>query len=1017
MKVTLYTNCTTADATKDMLSAIDCKDFSLNHIVVVPDKYSLQTERFLLSSSGRGALFNVRVVGITKLAGEILSYFGVQDKPLSPSECLLLVQQAVENVGNDFLFLRKADIDFCYGMQKLISQLKSSCVRDEELDKDPTTVKGAKMHDIALVQREYNHLLGGRLDANERLAKASVLAGESPFENTIFYFGYFDSFTAEAFALIENLIKSSKGVNFSLATPLSVGNEYIYDKDIFGKLQALSKKLGVMLEVKSASRGLPVKKDAVLRGLLSYEKITESNDGFYNLFGGHSIQEEVKATAKLIYYFLNKGYKFSDISVRVGKLEKYQDEIEKVFQQFNFSYFIDSAMTLDKTLLARTILDFFECVSMGYSKDKIVCLLTNCILTTSQNQELAEKVLSQKIEGKSKYKKYVSSAFNYDWVLEGLANSKTSKEFSLLLRKFLSEIEPVWNEYLDALTQVEYLKEANIFAQATEEIINILDTIDNFSQEDYYQSYYKKLKLLMSFVKLSSVPTFVDGISVCDATDGDIVEGKILFILGGELLPATSADNGLLSDSELESLVKDKKIEPSIRMINRRNRFKLFSLISSAKERLIITYQLTNEEGRRNALPAYITSLNQIFSQHEEKLSDLMNREKASSLEEEKMIAGCKSIFAQECYAFLNDEERARLGICNQFAFKDLKVEKGQISSQQNDIFFKDGKVRVTALEQYFACPFKHFALYGLSLKEPHDDDIDYRDIGNLCHKGAELLLNELKNGKTTDIEMFVNCNFDKILSLTEIDKKIALASEKKSLKGFLRKHLLSFLKDVQREFLSSSFKPLYLEMKFSNLTLGKRKIPMIGKADRIDKCGDYFRIIDYKTGQVGSLLKDLYFGNKLQLFLYQRAVREKLKLCAGGVFYFNAKFDYSAGEEDKMLLKGLVENDDFVIESCDRNLGLGQKSKILSVDLSSDSKKKFKGSAIAKQPFSLYENYAQQVASRAVDEICEGYVQAKPCGGACDKCRFASLCGYRKLNGQRLQSVIGDFGCGEEVN
>ena len=79
----------------------------------------------------------------------------------------------------------------------------------------------------------------------------------------------------------------------------------------------------------------------------------------------------------------------------------------------------------------------------------------------------------------------------------------------------------------------------------------------------------------MSFKQVSTVPSFVDGILVGDATTSSCLDSKIIFVLGCQNLPIQTSDNGLLSDEDIKYSFDNKKIEPTIRMINRRNRFRL----------------------------------------------------------------------------------------------------------------------------------------------------------------------------------------------------------------------------------------------------------------------------------------------------------------------------------------------------------------------------------------------------------------------------------------------------------
>src|SRR5699024_5528787 len=118
------------------------------------------------------------------------------------------------------------------------------------------------------------------------------------------------------------------------------------------------------------------------------------------------------------------------------------------------------------------------------------------------------------------------------------------------------------------------------------------------------------------------VPSYVDGILVGDATTSSLLDYKLVIILGSQNLPLINSDNAILNDEDIKLNYLEKRIEPTIRMINRRNRFKLFNLLSKAENGLIISYQGVNEEGKRNELPAFIDSLNKIFKTECLKMSD-----------------------------------------------------------------------------------------------------------------------------------------------------------------------------------------------------------------------------------------------------------------------------------------------------------------------------------------------------------------------------------------------------------
>ena len=1006
MSVKLYISSTILDSAKDMITAIDNSDFSVDHIVVVPDKFSLQMENLLLDTLSQKALFNVRVMGMTELAGEILK--DEDDNILSSGESLLLTQKAIENVRENLLVLNKSNINFCYEINKIIMQLKSSLVKGNDLNENAKGLAGVKFHDLRLIYNEYESLRKMN-DANSRLSLATQKVKNSDvFQNTKIYFACFDAFTKEAYLLLKSLISSAKEVSVSLARTNNIGNDYIYEKDIFQKLVNVASECNVEYSVIEKNKRFFPQKDAIVRGVYSFNEVKCKNDGFYTLLSASSIYEEIESIAKIIYYHITKGYHYKDFAVMLSDIPNYENYIENIFSLFDIPYFIDSSVCADQTILAKTIFEFFNVVLSHYSSQSLKALFSDILL--GKEGDKIEKIELFKIDNKFKYKKYIGEENQYDSVFNELEKCENAKDFGDIIRKILDVVRVNFTNLMDDLENRAYLKERNINIQAEEIIVEAIDLIEKYEGKISLSEYIKKLKLILSFKEVLTVPTYVDGIFVGDATSSSLLDTKIIFIVGGEKLPLINSDNGFLSDEELALNFEDKQVQPTIRMINRRNRFRLFNLLSKATQKLILTYQVLNEEGKKNELPSYISSLNRIFDCESIKASELFNFVYSS---DSFAALGNRKSFIQNYYFVLDKQIKERLSIEEDLGF----VNKNEISHDGEDVFFESKRARVTQLEQYFSCPFKHFVNYGLSLKEKNINEFEVKDIGNVCHRGAELFARELYN-KNFDLKInvdeFINQHFCQILEDERLLEKFDSVDEKQSLEKYLKKHLRSLLGDILKEMEVSRFRPKYLEKKFDQLKVGEKQITLVGKVDRIDECGDYFRIIDYKTGNTGNILKELYFGNKLQLFLYQKVAKESFGKRSAGVFYFSAKFDFSkTGEDDKKVLKGLTENDKEVISLLDTQIGINGKSNILAI---SEAAKKdmYKGSAIAKEKLSVYENYAKKIADKAVNEICDGYIEAKPDEDSCIWCPYSSICKYEKTNGIRKKDKIGDFDCEE---
>ncbi len=1006
MKLRVYKNRTILDASRDMISAIDYSDFSIEHIVVVPDRFSLQMEKMLLQNLKNNALFNVKVMGLTSLATEIFKRLNKKVEVLSSAECLLLTQKAIENVKNNFKTFKKSSINFCYEINKVLSQLKSCKISPDDLNENAQGISGNKYHDIKLIYSEYQKLLQGKFDANERLMLLNDVIKENDIlANVCIYFAQFDSFTSEGYGLIKTLVECSRQVCVSVASPLVIGNEYIYEKDIMEKLTMISKECGIEIEIVDLNTKFSPQKQAIVSGVYSHNNEKTENKGFYSVYSSQSLHDEIKATAKLVYYYTTKGYSYKDISVAVSDIKKYELGLEQTFDKFDIPLYIDSSITADNTMLVGLIFNFFETITLGYPNDRLQGLFSNVLL--GENQELIELAQKYVVDNVWKYKKYLASSFKYDYILTKLASCEKATDFQAVVQEICDLVRENVEQIGVTLENMSLIKERDINRQIEEIVAATTELIAKYNDKISIGEYLKTLKLILSFKEVSTVPSYIDGVMVGDVSSSYFGESKILIILGCQNLPAVSNDNGLLNDKDISLNYLDKKIEPSIRMINRRNRFRLFNLLTTASDRLILFSQAVSDEGKKNELPAFVDSLNQIFSQKLLKTQDIFY---VNSFSDKNLFVklGNHKNFVEENLNSLSRQNIEQLGIIKNLPFEDFVINKQSITKGE-ELFINNRRVSVTQLEKYFSCPFKHFLTYGLNLKEKEIYTFDARDTGNICHKGAELFVEKLIKGEKVDIKKFIDKNFDYIIESVKIKEKLDSAREKISLIAFFKHQLYVMLGDILKEYNHSGFKPRFVEYKLANITLGKaHKVNISGKVDRVDECGEYFRIIDYKTGKTGSILKELYYGEKLQLFLYQKIVEKMLNKKPGGVFYFNAKYDYGKASEDKTLMKGIAQNDGEVLKNLDLKLNDENKSTMLGLYI--DKYGVFKGSVVAKEDLQVYQNYAEEVSSNALEEIADGYTEPKPNEESCNFCQYKSICVYEKLQGKRKGQKVDSF-------
>ncbi len=1033
MKINVVTGENLYFAGKNLIQEIDDSDKNITHLVLVPDRFSLQIENLIMDEKKLLSTFNIEVLGLSRLANRVLKEFGLKGETLNSDDTLLLTEQAIQNVKHEFKSFKKTSISFAQEVSKVILQFKSSRLQPKDVvAKGCSIAIQNKYHDLGLIYQEYENLTTGLLDANKILKLFSqTILKEKILENTYLYLVGFDSFTSEMFEIISSLAKSSKGVFIALPKAKIQGNAYIYEDDILNKLTQLCSQENITIEVQEKSSVLQVGQTAIVEKMFASLANSIENQDYFMPIACQSLLQEVTTVCKIISNYVRQGGRFSDINIACSNLEKYLPYLQRCFSLFDIPYFADISISSQSLMLSNAVFTFLQVVASHFSNQSLLDFFSLPLNKNASLDRILKIIREKNIHKFSMLMKNLSHLAKEELTLfDNLSKANTCKDYCLMVENYIEFVIDEYNQILQEL-QEKYMVEYNLNVQALKNIIKALDSIKKY-QAEYeisIQEFIKKLKLLLSFNQVSTVPTYVDSVMIGDATTSYFSENKILFVLGGgEALPTTVQDNGLVSDNEIANVNFIRKLEPSIRMINRRNRFKLFNLLSLGRDRLFVTYRTINSDGKKIELPNFIANLCEIFNVKPKSVNYLF---RSFDNNDESFMFGLGSkknaindfVGGQKLDAFTS-RQMASLSKTLNIELEKFNLERDQISGDMQDLFFPKNYTKVTQLERYFSCPFKHFVSYGLKLDESRQQELDARDIGNICHKCAELFvkqnLNNIKTLNDNDINEFLSNSLSEIFKSLNLFDAINESDDNIALKAYIFKQCQSVLEKICYEQKYSSFNPVYVEKNLEGLSLDvkNKNLALIGKVDRIDIFDDYFRIIDYKTGKVNPIIKDLYYGDKLQLFIYQQGVAKNIKLKPAGALYFDCKFDFTE-DDNSEILKGLIENDDQVVSAYDNRLGVQEKSDLLSIGLRKQAKdgSSFKGSAIAKNGLAYLEEYAKRIASKAVEEILDGYILPKPDESACDKCQYKGICLYDDKKGVRKKGKVSEDDIDKIIN
>ncbi len=1005
MKIRLWEAATLNAATSYLVNNMDLSDVGKEHLVVVPDRFSLLMEKMILDTLGNRAIFNVTVVGLTRLMTRLLDEMDEQlPSFLTMSDGLILTSKAIKNVSDKLLTFYKSNINFCHQVYSTLSQFKSSGVKPGQLLRLHPAMQGyKKYHDLGVIYEEYENLRSGALDANALIEYFVEKANTSNvLKNKRLYFAQFDSFTSESYEVIKALTRFADEINIAVASAKMQSNYYIYENDIYQKLKGLAKQLALTIEVNSSPSTLPSACNKIAQNLFAFKVEKGQKDDYLTVLASSNLDNECAIVSKLLKYKIVNGGKYSDFAIACADLENASVKLEKYLSLLDIPFYTDLSLTADKTFLASYIFKIFEVFTKGYSQESLVELTVHPLFMLQERENVVNRLQDYNIFGKARLCKMfqpMPNAFKNILQLDKLNTYSAICEF---LGSVLQECKPLYLEIIEKLQNDGYLYSIN--SQMWEVVTQALDTIKReYNLEECTKGeFLKQLKLILSFKEVTSPPAYMDAVMIGDATSSFFGEVKNLYVIGGEQLPTLTSDKGLISDDDIERLSAVRKVEPSIRMINRRNRFKLFNLLTSATNSLTISYSELNDEGKSVELPSYIDGLVKIFGQ--EIVTQSSFSRYGGKLDEYKL---CVNIGNEKLY----QSEGAYLGSYKSGLQALLKsneyiMNRPQLNVDAFKLFFPEGYTKVTQLETYFSCPFKHFSSYGLKLKERQSYEFDERDLGNLCHAMAELFVRENKDmlSKLTyqEVDYFINQYLESVIQAENLTDKLEAMVDREGTLDYAKRLVQLVLTRIVEEGKKSHFKPLYLEKNIEglNFDIFGKKLRFVGKIDRVDVCGEYYRILDYKTGMVNPILKDLYYGDKLQLFLYNYALRLKLNKTSAGTFYFDSRYDYDKKGKAQPLLKGLVIKDCEAVRLFDESLS----GSVIDVKIKAGE---CCGSAVACYPIQNFENYAREVANEALQDISQGHIAPSPSQNACQRCPYISVCGHKEEQGFRQKSSV----------
>lgn len=645
-------------------------------------------------------------------------------------------------------------------------------------------------------------------------------------------------------------------------------------------------------------------------------------------------------------------------------------------------------------------------------------------------------ILQEKLKGKNSVKDICTAL--YDFVTSINAGDKVEK-------------------WVEVFKNNHELDMANEYSQVWNVVIELLDQIVEVLGDEVVKldEFVKILTTGINEYDIGVIPPALDQVLVGSAERIKSHEIAAAFIIGVNdgKFPRTSDEEGVLSDRDRQSLKKlGVEIAADTKAQAFEEQFLIYNSLTIASRYLRVSYPIADFEGRSWRASMIIPRLKKIFPGIVEE-SDIIKKD--TDEENLEKIVGEQSSFNELIAALRNeaDGEEANAVWWDAYrwyiekpkwkercgrAFAGLSYNNmvNQVSSAKiKNLYGTPLQFSVSRLERYASCPFSYYVQYGLKAADRKVYEFSLPELGTFVHEVLDDFSEVLNKEKISWKELREDFTEEAISMI--VDEKIKSktgfilnsSSRYKYMGNRLKKILTRSVEVIAQQIKLSNFNPSGYEMEFGRkgdfppidieLPSGD-KVSLIGRIDRVDEfdteAGTYIRIVDYKSGNKGFKLSDVYYGLQLQLLVYLDAIlTNKEKYLEKGVFpgavlYFRVDDPIISSEGElsqekigekilkELKMKGLLLKDVKIIKEMDKELESGY-SLIIPAQILKSGEIGDKTSGATLEQFELLRKYVRKVVVDLCEEMLSGNISIKPykkkTNTPCANCSYAAICQF----------------------
>ena len=650
-----------------------------NFLIIVPDQFTMQTQKDLVMRSDRGGILNIDVLSFGRLSHRILEEVGTKEMPVLDDTGKSLVLQKIaadlkEQLPAMGSLLHKQG--YIHEVKSAISEFMQYGISTQDMDKLIASAekRGAlamKLRDLKTLYRGFQDYIRDHFITTEEtldLLRRSLVKSKILPDSVVIFDG-FTGFTPIQNRLIQELMRVCE----ETIVTVTIGEEEDpYQMDGEQKLFHLSKKTVADLVKLAAEAEVTRGEDVFVKGgpnrfteapalcyleqnlfRYQYEPYTEKQCEI-RMFEALSPREEVHQTALYIRKLIREeGLTYRDIAVVIGDLEGYASYVETEFGQLEIPCFLDRTRGIVLNPMIEYIKSALQLYIRDFSYDTVFHFLRSGMADISREEidELENYVIRTGARGYRTYSRLFTRRTEEMQQGSGQEDTERAEEtlerLNRIRQQFADTVEILHmaprakaGEYVDHLydfleqNQVQQkllnyqqqfeqegdLAKAREYAQIYRLVMDLLDQIYELlgEEEISLQEFADILEAGFGEITVGTIPQNVDRIVVGDMERTRLKQVKVLFFLGVNdgNIPKNASKGGIISDMDREFLIESgTEMAPSPRQQMYIQRLYLYLNMTKPSERLYLSYAKVNSDGK-GIRPSYlIDTVRKLFPQ------------------------------------------------------------------------------------------------------------------------------------------------------------------------------------------------------------------------------------------------------------------------------------------------------------------------------------------------------------------------------------------------------------------